>query len=439
MAFVIAISLTAGLYDMDSNAHFNYQKEILKVSPLLMQIMQGAVFIAWMLKPIFGYICDELITKLGKSKYLIVCTGLTKMTIYMLLSSFDKLPIGVYYFGAFSLQVMSVMENITMEYILVLSTKKENEENQDSRANHMPIYFGCRATGSIVGSFFSGRITDAWSVYTTFRLCAAFPLISIIFAVLYGEAKKDIDPDEHVTFADQMRAIKQLIMRDQALKLIMIVCLINLTPTFDPTTRFYFMDVKGYSNPDLSNFDTFAAFMYVVGLLLYYSFSKKVEPVTFFTITNFVLLGANLSFLLMVRDIIKQWGFNEKIFAGASIGIQQLAAQLNSMPIFGIWCSICPKNLEATSITLITGVMNLASISAGYLGAAVVAFAAINRKDYSGMWIPIVCQSSYLFVVSIGIIIAKFPVPKPDHVLAAQNEQEPIVTISKMNEEPLID
>lgn len=45
--------------------------------------------------------------------------------------------------------------------------------------------------------------------------------------------------------------------------------------------------------------------------------------------------------------------------------------EINMMPVIGIWVAICPKNLEATSITLLTGIMNLANLLGSFLGTFV--------------------------------------------------------------------
>lgn len=38
------------------------------------------------------------------------------------------------------------------------------------------------------------------------------------------------------------------------------------------------------------------------------------------------------------------------------------------MPLITLWCSICPDNLEATSITLFTGLINLSTSLSSYFG-----------------------------------------------------------------------
>lgn len=61
------------------------------------------------------------------------------------------------------ISIISLFENIVCEYILVISSKKENEwieSNKTNQANHLPIYFGFWAVGRVIGTFFGGRIIE---------------------------------------------------------------------------------------------------------------------------------------------------------------------------------------------------------------------------------------------------------------------------------------
>lgn len=56
------------------------------------------------------------------------------------------------------LSISGLYINIICEYLLVLSTKKANKQNGTNNENHLPIFFGFRAAGSMVGGFLGGRI-----------------------------------------------------------------------------------------------------------------------------------------------------------------------------------------------------------------------------------------------------------------------------------------
>ena len=59
---------------------------------------------------------------------------------------------------SFAINLIEMYENILVEYILVLLTKKKNKErvNSDVVNNEFPIYYGFRGVGFFFGQFFGG-------------------------------------------------------------------------------------------------------------------------------------------------------------------------------------------------------------------------------------------------------------------------------------------
>ena len=41
------------------------------------------------------------------------------------------------------------------------------------------------------------------------------------------------------------------------------------------------------------------------------------------------------------------------------------------MPVLSIWCDFCPDNLEASSIALFTGLINLSGTCSNYFGSGI--------------------------------------------------------------------
>ena len=60
------------------------------------------------------------------------------------------------------------------------------------------------------------------------------------------------------------------------------------------------------------------------------------------------------------------------------------------MPILTIWCAMCPNKLEATSITLFTGMMNLSDNLSNYIGSLIMWILNISDKNYDKYWILLV-------------------------------------------------
>ena len=417
-----------GLYEIGSLPTFMYQKEILKINPESMQLIFGLIAIPWCIKPVFGYIFDEIIFRIKKTKYIIITSGIIRIIIFSIITHYT-VPAWVFYPLCFLMSMCQLAENISSEYKLVVSTKKENEANPDVQANHLPIFFGFRATGSLIGNFCGGRIIKYQSIHTAFFISSLFPFIVIAVALLYKERAENTSQPKK-SFREEVNVMKQLIFRDKVLQMILFVCLIHLTPNFDVLYTFYMTDYLKFSTEDLANFSTFASICYINGLLCYSYFFKGVNPKKFFVTTNFFLWIMNISFLLVVLKILDQWGWDNKLFCMLSQGVYSFVAELNFMPILAIWCAVCPKNLEATSITLFTGLMNLSSNLSNYLGALFIWILNINKENYDGMWLPLVMQNSYLLLTMIGIMFVPFPDPREMN-LDKPTEQIELVTESK--------
>ena len=407
--FIILISFSHGLYYMADLAVFLYQKDTLKMEPHTIQLVKGIVGIPWCIKPVFGYLSDKIISKFGKSKNIIYITCIIRFFLYVLITLCNLRPL-VFYVVITLIMTMHVMENVIAEYLLVLKTQQENKKNEGkgTKANQLPIYFGFRATGTLIGNFFSGRIIHAYSVQTVFFICSLFAFPVMILCYCF---KEDCKKDKTVkkTFKKELKIMKKLIFRDKVFKLIIFIFLINLTPDFTMLVTFYLTDHLHFTPKDLSNFNTFATFSYIVGLLLYSFCFKNVNPKKFYLGTNFIYWMANLTFLFVVFDLVKAWGLSNKIFCILSQGFSSLIGELNFMPILAIWCTLCPKNLEATSITVFTGFINLSSGLSNYFGAFLIWVLNIHKTDYNKLWIPIVIQNSYLLVLIIGILFIEFP------------------------------
>ena len=81
------------------------------------------------------------------------------------------------------------------------------------------------------------------------------------------------------------------------------------------------------------------------------------------------------------------------------------------MPILAIWCSLCPKNLEATSITLFTGILNLSGNVSNYFGVFVMWAFGVSQDNLDKVWLLLGVQNVYLFFVISAIILVKLPNP----------------------------
>lgn len=79
------------------------------------------------------------------------------------------------------------------------------------------------------------------------------------------------------------------------------------------------------------------------------------------------------------------------------------------MPLIAIWCRVCPDKLEATSITLFTGLMNLSGNASNYFGSFILYMFDVNQNNFENLWVPLIIQNVYLLAVTIGVLFVEFP------------------------------
>jgi len=419
--FIIVLSFVMGLYEVVTLPAFIYQKEVLGMSPQTMQVIAGIIGLPWCIKPVFGYIIDILVLKVKKTKYIVLCTASLRVILFACVFAFEP---GIYFFYLITLVVVlcSLFENIIAEYTLVISSKKANELNPDQAENHLPIYFGFKAAGCLIANFWGGRIIQMYSIGTAFLIASFLPMIVLAVAIIYNEETAST-PRQKANWSDQLQAIKKLMLRDKVFQLILFICLINMTPNFDALYTFYLKDYLKFSPTDIANCSATSTICYIIGLLLYSYKLKNVNPKMFYVGTNFLLWFINVSFLLVVLHYVEQWGMSNKIFCLLNWGIYSLVSELNFMPILAIWCNLCPKNLEATSITLFTGLINLSNNLSNYLGAFLIWILDYKEGNYERMYHLLLIQNAYLLVAIIGISFVEFPDPRKEGVPINSNPE----------------
>lgn len=333
----------------------------------------------WSLKPIFGYLFDQIMKKIHKTKYIIYLCCSLKIICFLLVADFPQHSL-TFYFIYFIVGLCDLFINIICEYLLVLSTKKANKKSGKADENHLPIFFGFRAAGSLIGGFYGGRLINSYGNSSCFFISAFLPLIVIFIAFLYRENPHSISTRQR-TFTEELSILKRLIFREKVFPMVLFVCFLNLTPSFDSIVTFYMTDKLKFSSTDLANFSTVGTFTYLLGLLLYSFYLRKIDPAKFFVSTNFILWLINVSFLLVVWDVVEKYGISNKLFCFLTQGVQSFVSEINFMPLIAIWCAICPNNLEATSITLFTGLLNLSYNLSNYFGSLILVILQVSEKN----------------------------------------------------------
>ena len=199
---------------------------------------------------------------------------------------------------------------------------------------------------------------------------------------------------------------------------------ILIAPNFDFLYTFYMKDKLKFTDTDLANISSFGEILYTLSLVLYYTKLKHMSPDCLFLCLNVLSWLFSLSFLLVITGTVERLGWNVKYFCLFTNGFNLMFRELYLMPILAIWCGISPKNLEGVSVTLITGIYNMAHVLGKYLGAFFIWCFLFDKENYSDLWMPVVIDNGYLVVVLFLLLFVPFPDPRDDQVKRVEEKFE---------------
>lgn len=89
-------------------------------------------------------------------------------------------------------------------------------------------------------------------------------------------------------------------------------------------------------------------------------------------ITNFILLLISYFFIGLFTNFYSKFNIDNKMLVYIGSGISSMVNQINFFPLLAIVCYVCPKNVEATTITFFTAMINFSSNISGYFGSFVM-------------------------------------------------------------------
>lgn len=203
-----------------------------------------------------------------------------------------------------------------------------------------------------------------------------------------------------------------MLKEKKVIPLISLVCLMTLTPSYDALMSLYFIKRLSFSQIDLANLATIGTLFYLMALLLYQTYLKRFSSRAIFILTNFLQAFLNYLFMLVMYQGTSQYLGNSKLFCIITQSLSSFIGELNFIPILTTWCLLCPDNLEATSVTLITGIQNLCGNLSNYLGVLVLRLSKVDEETLEGVERPLWIQSHYFLVLALVSPFVVFPLTK---------------------------
>ncbi|MFA5410289.1 MAG: MFS transporter [Candidatus Omnitrophota bacterium] len=339
-----AVYFTQGIEGLPSQGLFYYFKETLNFSPEKIMVISSITILAWLIKPLIGYIIDNLFNKrvwvflaLSLDIALALFIGLASLPLFfliavLLINSAD-----------------AAFRDVAVDGIMCVEGKKTKTTGKIQSVQWISISLAGILTG--IGG---GVIAEKWGYRAAF-LCLIPIYLSVgIPAYFYREEKSRQNKPSTSLFLD----LKKLFGNKQLLIIGLFIFLYKYSPSFGTPLFFLQRDVFKWGKVWIGGLGTISTVFGIIGSLLYYRFSQRIKLKKWLFFSVFLGAVTTLSYLY---------------YTPATAVIYDILYGLMGMFIFLMVMDFMARNsvngLEATSFALLCSISNLALVASNLSGA----------------------------------------------------------------------
>lgn len=339
-----AVYFTQGIEGLPSQGLFYYLKETLNFSPEKIMFIGSITTLAWLVKPIIGYVIDNF---LNKKAWIFIALALDILTVLFLGSV--QLPIFILITLILINSTNTSFRDVAVDGIMCVEGKKYHATGKIQSIQWISISIAGLITG--IGG---GVIAEKWGYQVAF-LCL-IPIYVLVGAVtcFYKENKAVAGNDPAISFAD----LKRLFMDKKLLIVGLFIFLYKYSPSFGTPLFFIQRDEFKWGKIWIGTLGTISTVCGVIGSLLYYRFSQKIKLKKWLFFSVFLGALTSLSYLY---------------YTPVSAVIYDVLYSFIGMFIFLIVMDFMArstlKGLEATSFALLCSISNLALTASNLSGA----------------------------------------------------------------------
>ncbi len=343
--FVLSSSVyfTQGIEGLPSQGLFYYLKETLHFSPEKIMLLGSMTTLAWLVKPVIGYIIDKFLNKktwvfiaLVLDIFLALVLGLTSLPLIVLIT---MLVIN---------STNSAFRDVAVDGIMCQEGKKYNATGRIQSVQWISISIAGLLTG--IGG---GYIAEKWGYRIGF-LCIVpiYLLVGIVTYFFQEEAA------ENKTSTTLFLDLKKIFTDKRLLILGAFIFLYKYSPSFGIPLFFIQRDTFKWSKIWIGTLGTISTIFGVIGSLLYYRFSQKIKIKKWLYVSVFLGAVTTLSYLYytpltaVIYDVFYS-------FIGMFIFLM----------VMDFMARNTLKGLEATSFAFLCSVSNLALVTSNVSGA----------------------------------------------------------------------
>jgi MFS family permease len=339
-----AVYFTQGIEALPSQGLFYYLKETLSFSPQKIMVISSIPVFAWLIKPLIGYLIDNLLTKrtwvfvsLGLDIILVLALGLIQMPLMILIlilviNSAD-----------------AAFRDVAVDGIMCVEGKKYNATGKIQSIQWIAL-----SVAGIITGVGGGYLAEIWGYKGAF-LCL-IPIYALVALPAYFYRETIVR--EVRTRGNLGADLKRLFGSKQLLLVGLFIFLYKYSPSFGTPLFFIQRDAFKWGKVWIGFLSTAGTVFGIIGSIFYYKFSQKINIKKWLYFSVFLGAVTTLSYLYytpvtaVAYDILYS-------FIGMFIYIMVMDFMARS--------SIA--GLEATSFAFLCSISNLALVLSNLSGA----------------------------------------------------------------------
>ncbi len=337
-----AVYFTQGIEGLPNQGLFYYLKETLHFSPEKIMLLGSFTTLAWLVKPLIGYVIDNSFSKrvwifisLALDIVFVLFLGLMQMPLIILVALLALNSSG------------AAFRDVAVDGIMCVEGKKYQATGKIQSIQWASILVAGLFTG-IGGAF----IAEKWGYKVGFLCLIPVYLAVALPAYFFKEEQAE------KKYSTLLTDLKKLFSDKKILIIGLFIFLYKYSPSFGTPLFFIQRDSFKWGKIWIGTLGTIGTLFGVIGSLFYYKFSQKINIKKWLYFSVFLGALTTLSYLYytpfsaVVYDIVY-----------SLIGMFIFLMVMDFMARHSV------KGLEATSFALLCSINNLSDVSSNLSGA----------------------------------------------------------------------
>jgi len=339
-----AVYFTQGIEGLPSQGLFYYLKETLNFSPQKIMYLGSITTLAWLVKPVIGYLIDNFF-----SKRIWIFIALALDIVLVSILGLRQLPVIMLVTALVMNSTNAAFRDVAVDGIMCVEGKKYQATGRIQSVQWIAI--------SISGLFVGvggGYIAEKWGYKAGFLFLIPVYILVGLIALFYKEDR----PNRKAVRSHLITDLRKLFANRNLLIIGLFIFLYKYSPSFGTPLSFIQRDEFRWSKIWIGWLGTISTIFAIIGSVLYYKFSTRINIKKWLLLSVFLGAITTLSYLYytpvtaVIYDIIYS-------FIGMFIFIM----------VMDFMARESVKDLEATSFALLCSISNLAMVTSNLSGA----------------------------------------------------------------------